>query len=613
MMDDDKIENKDSLTFQPQYYDSDSSSCDLNSSFHSSTQASTSPPDERESTQKTAKDYSLAGTTMSSSFSSSTSLDDESTKIVQLINATCQNKAELCLYKHTLTSPSSSHDDQEDREKDDCAEETIDNTDEPSVEENDLNVSEIASDADSMSVCTPLQQKVDAQSERESESLLKVSLMQSDIYPSLKLTLSDQPIKEIRARAGSCPSSKDLEPGLNRTSSPMRRQISLSLTIPPQSPIPVAKNILTKRSKQARDVLKLQNAKLQTRIKKFRQKRKLKRERKLQEKRKLLEQKRSRIIVIPSNHRLKILWDVLTVLVTIVSAAQLHTYIRDRSTYEYDAFLIFTNIWFGIDLLLNFITDHRTSDGTVIKTGREVWGRYLTTWFAVDALSLLPWERMFIRPIIIMQNRRNIVTKWFLRSKGVIKVTRFLGRRKYCIKYFGKLSKVTKKAGVGANRLIRILIKYIPKYLLFYRNMKGVLLLKTLRQVHYVRKLSRSLTSKYEDDKEIEQELIDNDDDDDDLSVCSIELQSLVEKLDGIQEIGDDDDDDDDPLINYDLRLNLSMDDERLSKHRDDLIEHCSLSLHEHDDIQEHHEEYHFEEQFDQKEQPIVSQELNSL
>mmetsp|Transcript_10043 Transcript_10043/g.15049 ORF Transcript_10043/g.15049 Transcript_10043/m.15049 type:complete len:195 (+) Transcript_10043:786-1370(+) len=105
----------------------------------------------------------------------------------------------------------------------------------------------------------------------------------------------------------------------------------------------------------------------------------------------------------------------------------------------------------------------------------------------------------------------------------------------------------------------------------------------------------------------------DNDDDDDDLSVCSIELQSLVEKLDGIQEIGDDDDDDDDPLINYDLRLNLSMDDERLSKHRDDLIEHCSLSLHEHDDIQEHHEEYHFEEQFDQKEQPIVSQELNSL
>ena len=131
----------------------------------------------------------------------------------------------------------------------------------------------------------------------------------------------------------------------------------------------------------------------------------------------------SSIIVIPSNHSLKLLWDALTILLTFVSVIQLHSYIRDRSTYDYDAFSVFSNVWFGIDLLLNFITDHRTSDGTVIRTGKKVWGRYLTTWFAVDALSLLPWERMFIRPIILMQNRRNFVTKWFFRSKGVVKVT----------------------------------------------------------------------------------------------------------------------------------------------------------------------------------------------
>ena len=58
-----------------------------------------------------------------------------------------------------------------------------------------------------------------------------------------------------------------------------------------------------------------------------------------------------------------------------------------------------------------------------MRTAGEVWGRYLTTWFAVDALSMLPWERIFIRPIIITQNQRHIVAKWFRRSKAVVKVT----------------------------------------------------------------------------------------------------------------------------------------------------------------------------------------------
>jgi hypothetical protein len=298
--------------------------------------------------------------------------------------------------------------------------------------------------------------------------LTKLPLVDNDIYPSLILTLSDKPIHKrtrsaprLKNRSTSCTLNSTTS-GSNSSSnnnshdtdihttadilnlhnqsspsSPIRRQINLSLSIPPKSPIPVAKDLLSKKSKQARQALKLQNEKLQLRLRTFRIQHKIRKQRKLEAKLKKRElrkiqreerrqaklAKRSRIIVIPSNHKLKVLWDALTVLITIASALKLHSYIRDRSTYEYDAFLIFTNVWFGIDLLLNFITDHRTSDGTVMRTGREVWGRYLTTWFAVDALSLLPWERMFIRPIIIMQNRRNIFTKWFFRSKGVAKAT----------------------------------------------------------------------------------------------------------------------------------------------------------------------------------------------
>jgi len=120
-----------------------------------------------------------------------------------------------------------------------------------------------------------------------------------------------------------------------------------------------------------------------------------------------------------------------------------------------------------------------------------VWARYLTTWFVVDALSLFPWERLFVKPIIERQNRRNFVTKFFFRSKGVVKVTRILRGRHF--RLFGRVAKRTKSIGVGGQRLLRLIIKYLPKYILFYRNMKGVLILKTLRQIHFTRKVTRGL------------------------------------------------------------------------------------------------------------------------
>jgi hypothetical protein len=187
---------------------------------------------------------------------------------------------------------------------------------------------------------------------------------------------------------------------------------------PPQSPIPL---YIQRKSRQARAAIK--KRKDQARLAFLKHKEAYRSYRVRRRAARQQRQQKSRIIVIPSNHKLKILWDMATIGLTFVSAYVGHIYIRDRSTYEWDWFVIFTNIWFVIDLLLNFFTEHRTSDGTVMKTGREVWGRYLTTWFAIDALSLLPWERMFLRPIIQKQKRRNFVVKWFFRSKAVVKVT----------------------------------------------------------------------------------------------------------------------------------------------------------------------------------------------
>ena len=192
---------------------------------------------------------------------------------------------------------------------------------------------------------------------------------------------------------------------------PRRRRITLPLA-DPQSPIP---QYIHNKSRQARAAIKKKNAQAKEKYRIYLAYRARRRAEK--------QQRKSPIIIIPSNHRFKIMWDMATIALTFVSAYVGHIYIRDKSTYEWDWFVVFTNIWFFVDLLLNFFTEHRTADGTVMKTGREVWGRYLTTWFAIDALSLLPWERMFLRPIIQKQKRRNVVVKWFFRSKAVVKVT----------------------------------------------------------------------------------------------------------------------------------------------------------------------------------------------
>mmetsp|Transcript_7964 Transcript_7964/g.11812 ORF Transcript_7964/g.11812 Transcript_7964/m.11812 type:complete len:580 (-) Transcript_7964:451-2190(-) len=162
---------------------------------------------------------------------------------------------------------------------------------------------------------------------------------------------------------------------------------------------------------------------------------------------------------------------------------------------KYNIVAIFIECWFTIDMILNFFTEHTLRDGRVIRQGRAVKMRYLTTWFAVDALSLVPWERVLVQPIIEMQNRRNIFKKTFVRSKAVLRVTPKVLRnlRKTNLLMFGRVAKQT---GWGSRGLIQKMIKYIPKYLMFYRNMKGALAIRLLRQIHWFRKIWKLFTTK---------------------------------------------------------------------------------------------------------------------
>lgn len=257
--------------------------------------------------------------------------------------------------------------------------------------------------------------------------------------------------------------------------------------------------------------------------------------------------------LIRAEHPIKLLWDFLTIVLSIANAYATHTAIRDRQ-FGSSALVRFCELWFVVDFLLNFVTERHIGDGVILQDFKSVWARYLTTWFVVDLLSLMPGELLYVKPIIDQQNRRGWLKKSFFRTKAVVGVTRVL--RVGHVRLFGKVARHTKRAGMGANRLLRFIIKYAPKYLLFLRNMKGVVAVRVLRQVHWLRKVwlnlrrkittpavsivlhnnnNNSLHGKSDDDTDSMTEGYDDDDDFD---------------IEDEQDYQDDDDDDDDDQEN---------------------------------------------------------------
>jgi hypothetical protein len=183
---------------------------------------------------------------------------------------------------------------------------------------------------------------------------------------------------------------------------------------------------------------------------------------------------------IPQTISLKLLWDTLTVLVSFYHAYLTHAAIRDRQFNN--SALQLCELWFVLDMCLNFC-----------GVGRRRMAYYLTSWFVVDILALVPGEALYIQPIIELQNRRPLFIKYIFRTKGVIRVTRWL--RKHHFQLFGQIARQTKQVGYGSNRLLRMMIKYIPKYLLFLNNMKAMIAIRLLRMVHFLHRVHWNYTS----------------------------------------------------------------------------------------------------------------------
>jgi hypothetical protein len=187
--------------------------------------------------------------------------------------------------------------------------------------------------------------------------------------------------------------------------------------------------------------------------------------------------------LIPATHAFKLTWDIITFALSIWNAYLTHVAIRDRS-FDYNRTRFVTEVWFAIDILLNFITERRVH-GTTLTTFQSVSAYYLTTWFVIDVLSLLPGELLFVSPVIQRLQKRKRITVYWNRIKLIGRWTRKLIRDPH-VRHASVL--YTRRKGVrAASKMVRLLTFYIPKYFMFIRNMKAVIGFRILRQVRLVR------------------------------------------------------------------------------------------------------------------------------
>lgn len=73
----------------------------------------------------------------------------------------------------------------------------------------------------------------------------------------------------------------------------------------------------------------------------------------------------------------------------------------------------------------------------------------------------------------------------------MVRVSRILRGRH--VKLFGQVSRRT---GTPLHRLVQLVIKYLPKYLVFLRNMKGALLVRGLRFIHWLHNMYKKIAVK---------------------------------------------------------------------------------------------------------------------
>lgn len=114
------------------------------------------------------------------------------------------------------------------------------------------------------------------------------------------------------------------------------------------------------------------------------------------------------------------------------------------------------NVVFFIDIVLNFFTAIFTNDLEIIDDRKEIIISYLKTWFAVDFVSIIPFDFIFMYGGVNKVARFSRIGKLYKLIR-MTKMIRLLKIAKIRNKLMKDLSE-TLKIGVGFERLLFMLV-----------------------------------------------------------------------------------------------------------------------------------------------------------
>jgi hypothetical protein len=117
------------------------------------------------------------------------------------------------------------------------------------------------------------------------------------------------------------------------------------------------------------------------------------------------------------------------------------------------------NIFFAIDIFLNFFTAYFDNDFTIYDDHKDIAKMYLKTWFAIDFISLIPFD------MILMYGNLNRVARFSRIGKlykiiRMMKMVRLLKIAKVRNKLVKDLSEIL-RISVGAERLLFLLVIFL--------------------------------------------------------------------------------------------------------------------------------------------------------
>ena len=134
-----------------------------------------------------------------------------------------------------------------------------------------------------------------------------------------------------------------------------------------------------------------------------------------------------------------------------------------------------------LDVGRNFLDNNNVPRQSSSKFSR-IW-QYMFTWFVVDTIYIMPWEQLIVQPVFDLHRKKHVFFKAvsFLRACPAI-------RKRW--RYIIKARRIA--IALGYQQPLKH-VHHVPKYLLFFKRMKLILLIRVIQNARRVRRLLSDL------------------------------------------------------------------------------------------------------------------------